>query len=56
MTIAVKENEDGTFTISWDPEDPEESIFNDWTESDFIAIITEYYKKTLENADLYPDQ
>jgi len=36
--IEVKETEDG-FTISWDPDDPLESIFNTWTEQDFIDAI-----------------
>jgi len=37
--IDVKENDDGSFTISWDENDPSESIFNDWTEQDFIDAI-----------------
>lgn len=36
--IEVKEIEEG-FTISWDPDDPLESIFNTWTEQDFIDTI-----------------
>ena len=40
--IEVKENEDGTFEISWDENDPQESIFNTWTESDFINAITQH--------------
>lgn len=42
MTIQVKENEDGTFDIEWDENDPQESIFNEWTESDFVNAITEH--------------
>jgi hypothetical protein len=40
MTIEVKENEDKTFTISWDENSPTESILNTWTEEDFIHVIT----------------
>ncbi|UNH61154.1 hypothetical protein SSZBM1_37 [Synechococcus phage S-SZBM1] len=37
--ISVNENEDGSFTISWDENDPYESIFNEWTEKDFIDYL-----------------
>lgn len=37
--IDVKEHEDGSFTISWDENDPVESIMNTWTEQDFIDVI-----------------
>lgn len=40
--IDCKENEDGSFTISWDENDPKESIFNNWTEEDFTNAITDY--------------
>jgi len=42
MTIQVTENEDGTFTISWDETSPTESIFNTWTEEDFVRAISKY--------------
>jgi hypothetical protein len=42
MTIKVEEREDGSFDISWDQNDPQESMFNTWTESDFINAITRY--------------
>ena len=40
--IDVKENEDGSFDISWDENDPQESIMNTWTEQDFIKVITDH--------------
>ena len=40
--IDVKKNEDGTFTIFWDENDPKESILNTWTEEDFINAIKDY--------------
>jgi hypothetical protein len=43
--ISVKEEIDGSFTISWDDNDPQESIMNTWTEQDFIDVI----KESLEN-------
>jgi len=53
--IDVKENEDGTFTISWDENDPEESIFNDWTEKDFTDAITNYINTLKESGVLDDD-
>jgi hypothetical protein len=49
MTIKVEEKEDGSFEISWDENDPQESIFNDYTEQDFINLITEYLDKLKED-------
>ena len=40
--IDCKENEDGSFTISWDENDPIESVLNDWTEADFIEVLRNY--------------
>jgi hypothetical protein len=49
MTIKVKEENDGTFTISWDENSPTESIFNTWTEDDFVKAITDYLETLTEN-------
>lgn len=46
--IEVKKEENGSFTISWDENDPQESIFNTWTESDFINAITNYLDELKE--------
>lgn len=43
--IDCKEEDDGTFTISWDENDPTESFLNDWTEDDFIKAITDHLDK-----------
>jgi hypothetical protein len=40
--IEVKEREDGSFDISWDENDPSESMFNTWTEQDFANAIEKY--------------
>ena len=37
--IDVKQEDDNTFTITWDENDPHESMFNTWTEEDFINAI-----------------
>jgi hypothetical protein len=47
--IEVKEEQDGSFTISWDEKDPIESIMNDWTESDFIDALEEHLESLGKN-------
>lgn len=47
--INVKEETDGSFTISWDENDPVESVFNTWTEQDFIDAITNYLNTLIES-------
>jgi hypothetical protein len=42
--IEVKVLEDGSFEISWDENDPNEKIFNNFTEQDFIDAIKEGLK------------
>jgi hypothetical protein len=39
MTIEVIEETNGSFTISWDENDPQESMMNTWTESNFLDAI-----------------
>lgn len=46
--IEVKEETDGSLTISWDENDPIESQLNTWTEQDFISAIMDRCKE-LEN-------
>ena len=48
-TLQVKQNEDGTFTMEWDPEDPMWSWLNTMTEQDVTKIITDYVQKVLNN-------
>ena len=43
--IEVIENEDKSFTITWDETSPTESILNTWTEDDFIRVIMEHLEK-----------
>lgn len=40
--IEVKELADNSFEISWDENDPLESIMNTWTENDFLDAIEKY--------------
>jgi len=47
--IEVKEETDGSFTISWNEKDPVESMMNDWTESDFLDAIQKHLNTLKEN-------
>jgi hypothetical protein len=47
--IEVHENEDGSFQIDWDTNDPVESIMNEWTEEDFIQAIKEHLEQVEKN-------
>jgi len=40
--IEVKQREDGSFDISWDENDPVESMFNTWNKEDFENAISNY--------------
>ena len=44
-TLTVKENEDGSFTMEWDPEDPLWSWLNTMSEEDISKIITDTLRK-----------
>ena len=45
--MKVTEEENGSFTIDWDPNDPIESVFNTWTEEDFIQCIKDHARDVL---------
>jgi len=42
MTIEVIEETNGSFTISWNEKDPQESMMNTWTKSDFLDAIQKH--------------
>ena len=52
--IDVKQEDDNTFTIYWDENDPHESIFNTWTEEDFINAIQNHLN-TLQELGVLDD-
>jgi hypothetical protein len=54
MTIKVEEREDGSFDISWDENDPQESIFNTWTQSDFVNAITNHLNELERESENLP--
>lgn len=47
--IQVTENEDKSFTITWDETSLTESILNTWTEDDFIKVIMERIEELKDN-------
>ena len=47
--IQVTENEDNSFTITWDETSPTESILNNWTEDDFIKVIMDRVEELKNN-------
>jgi hypothetical protein len=47
--IQVTENEDKSFTITWDETSPTESILNTWTKDDFIKVIMERIEELKNN-------
>ena len=49
--IDVTQNEDGKLSISWDENDPKESILNTYTQDDFKALIQNYLDKTQAEQD-----
>jgi len=49
--IECKEEDDGSLTISWDENDPVESILNTWTEEDFIDAIRQRCNEILGGGD-----
>ena len=46
--IEVTQNGENQFTISWDENDPQEKMFNTWTEEDFINAIQDKLKSLEE--------
>ena len=50
--IQVTENEDKSFTISWDETSPTESILNTWTEEDFTKAIMGIVENVVKKNDI----
>jgi hypothetical protein len=50
-SLKVTENEDGTFAIEWDPCDSRYSVWNDLTQEEMSAMITEAIKNLIEEYD-----
>lgn len=50
-SFKVTENDDGTFAISWDENDPRYAFLNDLTEEQLSAMFTEAIKRACEEVD-----
>lgn len=46
--FCATEEEDGSMTLRWDKEHPMTSIFNSWTEQDFINMLIAAATDTME--------
>lgn len=49
--INVTQKSETEFIIEWDENDPGESIFNSFTEQDFIDLLMYYSKKELDKIE-----
>lgn len=47
--LSVTINEDGTYQLEWDSEDPRWAMLNDLTADQIAAIITEYAKEMTDD-------
>lgn len=50
-SLKVTENDDGTFTVEWDPCDSRYSVFNDMTAEELSAMLMEQIKSYLKEHD-----
>ena len=51
VMIKVTQENETTFTIEWDEKDPGESIFNSFTEQDFIDLLQYYCEQELDKIE-----
>jgi len=51
VMIKVTQENETTFTIEWDEKDPGESIFNSFTEQDFIDLLQYYCEQELSKLE-----
>jgi len=47
-TLKITENEDGSFTMDWDPKDPKWSWLNDLTSKEIQIIVEQAIKEELK--------
>lgn len=48
-SLKVNQNDDGTFTLEWDKEDPQWSFLNGLTSKEIQSMIEAAVKKGLDN-------
>jgi hypothetical protein len=50
-SLKITENEDGSFAIEWDKEDPKWSFLNHLTSKEIQVIMEQAIKEELQNRD-----
>ena len=51
--LTVKENEDGSFTLEWDKNDPRYAMFNEFSEEQITTMLQQGLQQILqEDGDL----
>lgn len=55
-SLKVTENEDGTFTIEWDPNDPRYSLFNGLNEEQMNELLNQAIHDKLVAEGFNPDE
>jgi len=50
-SFKLEENEDGSLTISWDPNDPAYAMFNGLTEEEISAMLMDAIKRACDEPD-----
>ena len=54
-TLKVEQNDDGSFSLEWDPEDPLWSWLNTMTEEEITKIITDYAEQVINDSLISDD-
>ena len=49
--LTVKENEDGSFTLEWDKNDPRYSMFNEFSEEQITAMLQQGLQQVIEEGE-----
>ena len=49
--LTVKENEDGSFTLEWDKNDPRYSMFNEFSEEQMTAMLELGLQQIIEEGE-----
>ena len=47
--LIVRQNEDGTFQLEWDPKDSRWSVLNDLTPEEILAMLMKEIKRDLND-------
>jgi hypothetical protein len=48
-SLTIKQNEDGSYTIDWDPQDPNWKFMNNFTSAEIQCIIQQAVQEELKD-------